>query len=50
VRIDHITHWYNKAAGRLQNAGCPVDRSGADWQDLERFAGLAAFQPTALDE
>jgi predicted nucleotide-binding protein len=50
VRIDHTARWCNKVAERLQTAGCPVDRSGADWHDPERFAGLAAFRRTALDE
>ena len=50
VRIDHTARWRNKVAERLQNAGCPVDRSGADWQDLVRFAGLAAFRRTAFNE
>jgi hypothetical protein len=34
----------NKVLERLDQAGCPVDRSGTDWMDPGRFAGLAAYQ------
>jgi predicted nucleotide-binding protein len=50
VRIDQTARWCNKVAERLQTAGCPVDRSGGDWQDSDRFAGLAAFRRTPFDE
>jgi predicted nucleotide-binding protein len=32
-----------KLAGRLRLAGCPVDESGIDWRDPDRFAGLGAY-------
>lgn len=44
VRVAGSAGWCNKVAERLQNAGCPVDRSGADWQRTDRFSRLAAHQ------
>jgi hypothetical protein len=34
----------NRVLDRLAQAGCPVDRSGTDWMDPGRFAGLDAYQ------
>jgi predicted nucleotide-binding protein len=36
-----------KVAGRLEQAGCPVDDSGADWLDARPFAGLRAYRRQA---
>jgi predicted nucleotide-binding protein len=47
VRVDATNRWCRKVAQRLEDAGCPVVRSGDDWQDPVRFAGLAAFRRTA---
>jgi predicted nucleotide-binding protein len=44
VTIDGSSESCNKLAQRLENAGCPVDRSGTDWQDSRRFTGLAAYR------
>ncbi|WP_229074979.1 TIR domain-containing protein [Actinoplanes sp. DH11] len=44
VTIDESIQWCNKLAQRLENAGCPVDRSGTDWHEPRRFTGLAAYR------
>ncbi|MBO3741164.1 TIR domain-containing protein [Actinoplanes flavus] len=44
VTISAAVDWRNKVAQRLENAGCPVDRAGGDWQHPRRFAGLAAYR------
>nr|MDT0661474.1 nucleotide-binding protein [Micromonospora sp. DSM 115978] len=44
VQMDPAGGWLNKVASRLEGAGCPVDRTGDDWRDPERFSGLAAHE------
>jgi predicted nucleotide-binding protein len=36
-----------KIAGRLEEAGCPVDDTGADWLDVRPFARLMAYRRRA---
>jgi predicted nucleotide-binding protein len=33
-----------KVAGRLENAGCPLDDSGTDWLDTRPFTNLRAYR------
>ncbi|MBB4750473.1 TIR domain-containing protein [Actinoplanes lobatus] len=44
VTVSASVDWRNKVAQRLENAGCPVDRAGGDWQHPHRFADLAAHR------
>ena len=37
-----------KVAGRLRQAGCPVDAAGADWMDVAPFADLRAYRRRPL--
>lgn len=43
VRLDGTTEKLNSLANRLEQAGCPVRRSGNDWLDTGAFAGLDAL-------
>ena len=47
IRITESADWCNKLAERLATAGCPVDRTGTDWQLADRFANLDAHRRRA---
>ena len=42
IRVTESADWCNKLAERLKTAGCPVDRTGTDWQRADRFRNLDA--------
>ena len=44
VYMDPRGEWLNKVASRLEGAGCPVDRTGNDWRNCNRFSTLAAHE------
>jgi predicted nucleotide-binding protein len=44
IRFTNSLAAVNKVLDRLEQAGCPVNRSGNDWMDPGRFDGLAAYQ------
>ena len=44
IRFDGSAVAIKKTLDRLNQAGCPVDLSGADWADVSRFAGLPAYE------
>lgn len=50
IRFDGSTAALHKIVQRLKGAGCPIDDRGADWQNLERFAQLHAYdrQPVPI--
>lgn len=43
IRFDGSTAPIKKVIDRLRLAKCPVNTSGTDWLDPDRFAGLAAY-------
>lgn len=47
IRVTESADWCNKLAERLRTAGCPVDRTGTDWQRASRFSGLDAHRRRA---
>jgi Predicted nucleotide-binding protein containing TIR-like domain len=44
IKFDGSTVSIKKVLDRLGAAGCPVDMSGTDWMNAERFADLAAYR------
>jgi len=46
VQVQASSDWRSKVAGRLAQAGCPVDLSGQDWRQAGDFDGLAALGRT----
>jgi hypothetical protein len=44
IRFDGSAIAIKKVIDRLAQAGCPVDTSGTDWLDTDRFADLAAYR------
>jgi predicted nucleotide-binding protein len=50
IRVSDTPDCRRKIAGRLQQAGCPVDDSGQDWLSAGNFAALTALsrRPTAF--
>ena len=46
IQVQAGSGWRSKVAGRLGQAGCPVDLSGQDWRDAGNFDRLAALDRT----
>jgi hypothetical protein len=44
IQIDGSVEKLNNLAGRLREAGCTVDTSGADWLNIDRFSSLEALR------
>ncbi|MFY1659698.1 nucleotide-binding protein [Micromonospora sp. WMMD1274] len=44
IRFDGSTPSLQKIAGRLEGAGCAVNRDGTDWLDTEPFSRLDAYR------
>lgn len=43
IRITNNVDSLNSLAKRLEDSGCPVDRTNVDWQSLLRFTSLSAM-------